>query len=118
MGPPLGALAGFRFNDQLVWGLVVGGTFVLLSSLAQLRPVGANLLLFFGALYALRGLGVLRWLATEKVVALGALGLALLVPVLGPVLVGGSLAAVALALGLADGWGDWRRRAGPERPTA
>lgn len=118
LGPPLGALAAFRFNDQLVWGLVLGGVFVLLPSLAQLRPVGANLLLFFGALYALRGLGVLRWLASEKVAALGALGLALLVPVLGATLVGGSLAGVALALGLADGWGDWRRRSGSSRPAA
>jgi hypothetical protein len=118
IGPPLGALAGFRFNDQLVWGLVVGATFVLLPSLAALRTIGANLLLFFGALYALRGLGVVRWLASEKVAAGGALALALLVFVLGPVLVGGSLAAVAVVLGLADGWGDWRRRAGPGRPTA
>jgi hypothetical protein len=118
LGPPLGALAGFRFNDQLIWGLVVGATFVLLPSLAALRPVGANLLLFFGALYALRGLGVLRWLASEKVAAGGALALALLVFVLGPVLVGGSLAAVALVVGLADGWSDWRRRVRPGRPTA
>jgi hypothetical protein len=59
-----------------------------------------------------------RWLASEKVAAGGALALALLVFVLGPVLVGASLAAVAVVLGLADGWGDWRRRAGPGRPTA
>lgn len=112
LGPPLGALRQFRFNDQLVWGLVLGATFVLVPTLRPLRPVGANLLVFFGALYALRGLGVLRWLAPERVAALVALGLALLVPVLGVALVGGAVGGLALALGLADGWSDWRRRAG------
>jgi hypothetical protein len=111
IGPPLGALRAFRFNDQLVWGLVVGTTFVLLPTLATLRPVGANLLLFFGALYALRGLGVLQWLAPQWAATAATLGVVLLVPVLGVTLVGGTLAGLALALGLADGWGDWRRRA-------
>jgi hypothetical protein len=109
IGPPHGALRDFRFNDQLVWGLVVGATFVLLPTLRALRPVGANLLVFFGALYALRGLGVLRWLAPDRVWAGAALGLALLVPVLGAPLVVGAVAGIALAIGLADGWSDWRR---------
>lgn len=116
LGPPIGRLAGFRFNDQLVWGLVLGATLLLVPSLAALRPLGANLLAFFGALYALRGLGVLRWLAPERVAAGVALGVAILLPVLGVALLVGAVGAIALAVGLGDTWGDWRRRGA--RPAA
>ncbi|MGZ8376168.1 MAG: hypothetical protein ACXW0Z_02910, partial [Gemmatirosa sp.] len=85
-------------------------------SLAPLRVVGANLLAFFGALYALRGLGVLRWWAPEKWAALFALGVALLLPVLGVALLAGTLGLIALLLGLGDTWQDWRNRR--PRPTA
>src|SRR6185503_17639405 len=61
LGPPLGPLRDFRFNDQLVWGLIVGLTIVFLPTLTSVRAVGNNLLVFFGALYAVRGLGVLSW---------------------------------------------------------
>jgi hypothetical protein len=116
LGPPLGSLRQFRFNDQLVWGVVAGAAMLLVPSLAALRVVGANLLAFFGALYALRGLGVLRWWAPERWAALGALGLALLLPVLGVALLSATLGVVALLLGLGDTWQDWRNR--PPRPTA
>jgi hypothetical protein len=116
LGPPLGALRTFRFNDQLVWGVVAGAAMLLVPSLAALRPVGANLLAFFGALYALRGIGVLRWWAPERWVALAALGAALLLPVLGVPLLAGSLGVIALLLGLGDTWQDWRNRR--PRPTA
>jgi hypothetical protein len=115
LGAPLGILRTFRFNDQLVWGVVAGAAMLLVPSLAPLRVVGANLLAFFGALYALRGLAVLRWWAPEKWVALGALGVALLLPVLGIALLLGTLGLIALLLGLGDTWQDWRRR--PPRPT-
>jgi Predicted membrane protein (DUF2232) len=110
LGPPLGSLRTFRFNDQLVWGLVVGVTIVILPSLASLRVVGFNLLLFFGALYALRGLGILRWLASERVALAAVVGLVLLLPVFGIELLAGTLSGVALAIGLGDTWGDWRNR--------
>jgi hypothetical protein len=110
LGPPLGSLTTFRFNDQLVWGLVVGVTLVIVPSLAPLRAVGFNLLLFFGALYALRGLGILRWLASERVALAAIVGLALLLPVVGLELLAGTLSGVALAIGLGDTWGDWRNR--------
>jgi hypothetical protein len=61
VGLPLGPLAGFRFNDQLVWGAAVGATLVVVPSARGPPAVGINLLVFFGALYALRGLGVLTW---------------------------------------------------------
>jgi hypothetical protein len=114
LGPPLARLADFRFNDQLVWGVVVGATLVALPSLAELRPVGINLLVFFGALYALRGLGVLRWWADGWLAGLGAAGAllvaALLVPLVGVALPAALLAAAALALGLGDTVAGWRAR--------
>lgn len=115
LGAPLGSLRTFRFSDQLVWALVAGATMAVLPSLAPLRGVGVNLLIFFGALYALRGLGILRWLAPDRVAALALLGLVLLLPVLGLVLLVGTLAVVAVAVGLGDTWGDWRNRRA--RPT-
>ena len=110
LGPPLGSLATFRFNDQLVWGLVAGVTIVIVPSLAPLRAVGFNLLLFFGALYALRGLGILRWLASERVALVAVIGVALLLPIVGLELLVGTLSGLALAVGLGDTWGDWRNR--------
>jgi len=115
LGAPLGALREFRFNDQLVWGLIVGLTIMLLPTLTTLRGAGKNLLVFFGALYAVRGFGVLTWF-----MAPGSLGITLAVgfvmlwaPVLNvfAALVFMMLGIAALALGLGDTWADWRRRA-------
>src|SRR5262249_52737984 len=79
LGPPLGPLREFRFNDQLVWGLIVGLTIVFLPTLASVRVVGNNLLVFFGALYAVRGLGVLSWFMAPGALALtAAIGFAML----------------------------------------
>jgi Predicted membrane protein (DUF2232) len=115
LGPPLGALRDFRFNDQLVWGLIVGLTFLFLPSLSSIRVVGRNMLVFFGALYAVRGLGVLSWFMAPGTLALSAtVGFAMLfLPVLGFVAALGFvfLAVAALGLGLGDTWADWRRRA-------
>jgi hypothetical protein len=106
LGAPLSPFKEFRFNDQLVWGLIVGLTIVFLPTLAGLRAAGANLLVFFGALYALRGLGVLAWfLAPGAVASALAVGAAML---LWPILL-----VAALGLGLGDTWADWRRRARP-----
>ncbi len=115
LGAPLRPLRDFRFNDQLVWGLIVGLTIMLLPTLTPARDVGKNLLVFFGALYALRGLGVLTWF-----MAPGSLGVALAVafvllgaPVLNAfaLLALMTVAVAALALGLGDTWADWRSRA-------
>ena len=115
LGPPLGALRDFRFNDQLVWGLIVGLTFLFLPSLSSVRVVGRNLLVFFGALYAIRGLGVLSWFMAPGALALTTtVGFAMLfLPVIGFIAALGFafLAIAALGLGLGDTWADWRRRA-------
>jgi hypothetical protein len=108
IGPPPAPLRDFRFSDQLIWGLIVGITAVVLPALADVRPAGANLLVFFGALYVVRGLGVLSWLLRARrwtkvtLVAVGLLAWQL-------------LAAFALALGVGDTWLDWRSRT---RPTS
>lgn len=114
LGPPLGPLKDFRFNDQLVWGLIAGLAIVFVPGLDFMNDVGRNLLLFFGALYAIRGLGVLSWFMSP-----GAFTTTLVVgffmlwwPVLNAVAFT-LLALAAFGLGLGDTWADWRRRARP-----
>lgn len=109
LGPPLGPLREFRFNDQLIWGFVAGLVIVLLPNLASLHAAGGNLLLFFGSLYALRGFGVVAWLISRvrggrMASTLAILGVVLFWPLVMP---------SALGLGLADTWLDWRRRPRP-----
>lgn len=117
LGAPLGPLKDFRFNDQLVWGLIAGLAIVFIPALDFINGTGRNLLVFFGALYAIRGFGVLSWF-----LAPGALAGTLMVgfvmlwwPVLNAVAVLGFmlLALAAFGLGLGDTWADWRRRARP-----
>ena len=107
IGPALAPLKEFRFNDQLVWGLVAGITAVAVPTLAAFRVAGLNLLVFFGALYALRGLGVLTWFfAPGRLMVALTIGLAIFMwPLLG---------VFALGIGLGDTWLDWRSR---PRPT-
>jgi hypothetical protein len=107
IGAPLAPLKAFRFNDQLVWGLVLGITAVAVPTLKAFQTVGLNLLLFFGALYALRGLGVLAWFfAPGRLMVALTIGLAIFMwPLLG---------VFALGIGLGDTWLDWRSR---PRPT-
>jgi hypothetical protein len=120
LGPPLAPLREFRFNDQLVWGLIVGLAIVFVPSFEDsLRPFGSNLLLFFGALYAVRGLGVLSWFLAPGALPAAAVigGLMLLAPVLNVFAVLGFFLVLiaAFGLGLGDTWADWRRRARPVR---
>jgi hypothetical protein len=115
LGPPLVPLKDFRFNDQLVWGLIVGLTIVFLPTLSSLSGVGRNLLVFFGAIYAVRGLGVLSWFMAPGALAITAtVGFAMLWwPVLNAIAVLGFLllGIAAFGLGLGDTWVDWRSRA-------
>ena len=102
IGPPLGPLNEFRFNDQLIWGLAVGATLCLLPAFEGGRNAGYNLLLFFGALYLVRGTGILGWISRGRYALVVVLGLVPWVFVM-----------VTLALGLGDTWLDLRRRAKP-----
>jgi hypothetical protein len=114
LGAPLGPLKDFRFNDQLVWGLIAGLAIVFVPGLDFMNGVGRNLLVFFGALYAIRGLGVLSWFMPPGAFAT-VLGLGFIMlwwPVLNAVAFT-LLALAAFGLGLGDTWADWRRRARP-----
>ena len=110
IGPPLAPLREFRFNDQLVWGLVAGITAVAVPTLTAFRTAGLNLLVFFGVLYALRGLGVMTWFfAPGRVMVALTIALAIVMwPLLG---------VFALGIGLGDTWLDWRSRPRPTTNT-
>lgn len=103
IGPRIGPLTEFRFNDQLVWAVAVGATLCLLPAFADGRTAGLNLLVFFGALYLIRGLGVMAWIARGRYAVIVILSLIPQVCLM--------LGVLALALGLGDTWLDLRRRA-------
>ena len=108
LGPPLAPLRDFRFNDQLVWGLVAGFVLLVLPGVPGARLLGTNVLVFLGALYALRGLGVLWWFLKpgRAMTALLVLVTIVAFPVAVP-----AMLSFALGLGVIDTWLDWRTRA-------
>ncbi|MEK7400979.1 MAG: DUF2232 domain-containing protein [Gemmatimonadota bacterium] len=114
LGPPLTQLREFRFNDQFVWGLIIGLAIIFLPKLAFVRDLGRNLLVFFSAIYAVRGLGVLSWFTAPGTLAVTAtVGFAMLWwPVLNAIAALGFLilGIAAFGLGLGDTWADWRNR--------
>ena len=77
----------------------MGATLCLLPAFEEGKNAGYNLLLFFGALYLIRGIGVLAWIARGKW---------LLIIVL--TLIPQVFIIVTLALGLGDTWLDLRKR--------
>jgi hypothetical protein len=103
-GDGLSPLAGFRFNENLVW-LLVGGVLLLALGLGDpWSRVGANALVFMGGLYALRGMAVVVAL-TGGVSVPGALLFFLGLVFLAPLILIGSL-----IIGLGDTWVDIRAR--------
>jgi hypothetical protein len=99
----IGPLKDFRFNDQLVWVLILG-LLVLLGSSGLMERVGTNAVVFMGALYALRGAAVVLFLAGGVSLLGGFLF------VLGLLLVAPVLVAGAFVIGLGDTWLDLRAR--------
>ncbi|MEO5580798.1 MAG: DUF2232 domain-containing protein [Gemmatimonadaceae bacterium] len=106
IGPALGSLRDFTFNDQLIWGVAVGASIYLLPAFNEGRNAGLNLLVFFGALYVIRGLGVLAWMRRGRVQTWILIGVAIVAPPIIP--------AIAFGLGLGDTWLDWRTRMQPK----
>lgn len=97
-------LAQFRFNDQLVWVLIVGLVLVVVGWGDAWSRAGTNALVFMGALYALRGAAVVLWLY-GGVNLLGAVVLVIGLLLAAPVLLG-----AALFIGIGDTWLDLRTR--------
>jgi hypothetical protein len=105
LGRPFGKLRDFRFNDQLIWGVALGATLFLLPPFEEGKTSGINLLAFFGALYVVRGLGIIAWLTKGRLVTAALVAATIFaLPVVG---------ALALALGVGDTWVDWRSRLRP-----
>jgi len=103
----LAALALFRFNDHLIWGVALSLLVVVLPWLGWARDLGGNSLVFFGGLYLVRGVAVLAAVA----IATGFTGAAAYaVAVVGTALLWWLLAPAALLLGLTDTLVDWRLR--------
>jgi hypothetical protein len=61
VGRPVGRLADFRFSEHLGWLLALALGVVLIPQLAVVRPLGLNVLVVMGTLYALRGLAVIAF---------------------------------------------------------
>lgn len=102
VGPSLSPLREFRFDEKLVWTVVIGLLCLALPLGETVRWVGYNLLVLFGVLYALRGLGVVVWfLAPGPVMAVM---LVLFILFTWPYVM-----LAAAGLGLGDTWFDWRR---------
>jgi hypothetical protein len=106
LGPPIAKLREFRFEDQSIWLFIVGLALVLVPRFVAWKGVGWSLLTFFGALYALRGLGVMTWFLVLPG-RWGGVILVSLVAVLWP------LWSLPLGIGLSDTYFDWRRRIRP-----
>ncbi|HEU5171292.1 MAG TPA: DUF2232 domain-containing protein [Gemmatimonadales bacterium] len=109
LGDPPQPFAAFRFSDQLVWLPVAGLALALLAPAGGWRDLGANLVIVAVAVYATRGLAVVRS-GAGRVAAPAAAAAALAAFVFLPFIVGG-----LTLLGLADTWLDFRRR--PATPT-
>lgn len=106
----VGPMARFRFNDHLVW-LMVGGLLLVVTRWGDTATrVGANMVVFMGALYALRGAAVVMHVSGGlTLVGYGLLALTLVFGA--PVVLG-----VAVMIGIGDTWLDLRARA--RKPAA
>jgi hypothetical protein len=107
----IGPLREFRFNDQLIWVLILG-ILALLASSGVLERIGANAVVFMGALYALRGAAVVLFL-TGGISFVG--GVLLLV---GFLFVAHFVILGAVFFGLGDTWFDLRARRASTRSGA
>lgn len=107
LGPPLARLRELRFDDSLIWGVVAGLVIVVLPLTGAVRALGLDLLVFFGALYALRGMGVMIWFLAPGRWMLVFLTIFTL-------LFWHVVGIMAALIGLGDTWMDWRRRSRPK----
>ena len=102
---PLARLREFRFADELVWVPIAALVLILLPWTGALVRAAANVLLFMGGLYTLRGIGVLAFVIGSALPPFAAVFGAVLAVLLYPVAL-----VSALAIGLGDTWLDVRKR--------
>ena len=99
-----GPVKDFRFNDHLIWMLVVG-LFLLFTRWSEpLQRLGSNAVVFIGALCAVRGAAVIVFITGGFSVlgyAMTLLGLVIVTPIV----LGG-----AVLIGIADIYLDFRKR--------
>jgi len=103
----LSPLRDFRFNDHLVWVLVLGLLLLVVQSGAAAR-VGSNALVLMGALYALRGAAVFLFVSGGMSFVWYVV-FALLLVLVPPVMLG-----TAALIGIGDTWLDLRSRTADE----
>jgi hypothetical protein len=103
----LSPLRDFRFNDHLVWVLVLGLLLLVLQSGGAAR-LGSNALVLMGALYALRGAAVFVFVSGGMSL-FGYVAFALLLVLVPPVTLG-----TAALIGIGDTWLDLRSRTADE----
>jgi len=100
----LGSVKDFRFNDHLIWMLVVG-LFLLFTRWSEpLHRLGSNAVVFIGALCAVRGAAVIVFITGGFSVLGYAMTLFGLV-IVPPIVLGG-----AVLIGIADIYLDFRKR--------
>ena len=88
---------------SVMTALAVGATIFLLPAFSEGKNAGLNLLLFFGILYVLRGMGILAWMSRSREMTFMLVAVAVFaLPFIG---------ALALGIGLGDKWLDLRSRA-------
>lgn len=106
----VGPMREFRFNDHLVW-LLIGGLVLMVARWGDaFSRLGANAVVFMGALYALRGAAVAMFVS-GGLSLMGSIALAVAIVFAAPVVLG-----VALLIGIGDTWLDLRARV-DERAT-
>lgn len=100
----------FRFDDQLVWALIVGLFLVVVPLGALLTRVGYNVLFVMVGLYALRGVAVLVFLAGASPSVLTVVFAVVIAIFLYPLAL-----TTTVLVGLGDTWLDVRGRAAAAR---
>ena len=100
----LGSVKNFRFNDHLIWMLVVGLFLLFIRWSEPLQRLGSNAVAFIGALCAVRGAAVIVFITGGFSVLGYAMTLFGLV-IVPPIVLGG-----AVLIGIADIYLDFRKR--------
>jgi len=104
----VGSIDAFRFNDHLVWLMIAGLGMMAWRSGDAVTRAGANIAVFMGALYAMRGVGVVVFVnggLSFIGITLFALGILFAAPV---------VLGFSVLLGIADTWLDLRTRVGSQ----